>query len=70
MQDIKLQFDQKVEKIRLDLINYIEELGVKQSFFCKKTGLSGCSISLFIASKRLLVKDKLDIISSIIYKNK
>ena len=60
-------FDPKVEKLRLDLIDYIESKGCKQSFFCRKTGLSGCSISLFIASKRLLVPEKLKIIKDIIY---
>jgi len=63
-----IQYPSDVEKIRLDLIDFLETNGVMQSWLAKRCSLSNCSISLFLSSKRILVKDKLDIIKGIIYR--
>jgi len=67
MSNEKIIFPEDIEQLRQDLIAFIEAKQVKQKLFCKLTGLSGCSISLFISSKRLLVPDKIEIIKNIIY---
>lgn len=61
-----LEYDKENEMVRLALIDYLNKYGVMQTFVAKKTGLSDCSISLFLAKKRILVRDKLDLIKSLI----
>ena len=62
-----VQYPIEAERVRLDLIKYLSNRGVMQSWVANKCKLSNCSISLFLSSKRLLVPDKLKIIESIIY---
>jgi len=67
MADPILTYNSENEKVRLDLIKYLKENGVKQSFVAKKVNLSNCSISLFITSRRFLIPEKLEIIRTLIY---
>jgi len=67
MSDPILTYDQENKEVRLNLIKFIEDNGIKQSFIAKKTNLSNCSISLFINSKRMLTPEKLEIIRTLIY---
>lgn len=62
-----IKYSPEMEKVRVDLIRFLKDRGIMQSWVGKQTQLSNCSISLFIHSKRELVPEKIEIIKKIIY---
>ena len=69
MADPILAYDSENEEVRLVLIKYLKENGVKQSYIAKKVKLSNCSISLFITSRRTLIPSKLEMVKELVYQD-
>lgn len=67
MADPIIKYDPEMEQVRLDLIEFLENRGIMQTWLSKKLQLSNTSVSLFINSKRVLIPEKIDIIKKIIY---
>lgn len=58
------------EKIRKELIEFLEEKGVKNRFIAKKINASDTTISLFLKGQRKLSTSKLELLYKLIHNEK
>lgn len=66
MCDPNIDFDQNSEEVRSQLQDHISSRGIMQNWIAKQCNLSATTISLFLNHKRLLPKDKLEIIKTLV----
>lgn len=68
MSNPEIEYDQKNESVRVELLKFIKDRGIKQSWVAGKCNLSSCSISLYLNKRRMLTDMHLDIIKNLMTK--
>lgn len=64
--DELIKYSEEQENIKVALIKYQEENGIRSDYIAKKVGLSQVTICLFKQNRRMLALDKLEKIKDII----